>query len=305
MDENTSLSMEQQSADQQDAFLEGWGDETPEAEEPADQQDSKPEDEADRSSEADSAETDAGTEGADAQPETETPETKGEAGEDGAGQSEEQKAPQTWNVKHMGQEKTLGVTDVTPELLQKGLDYDRIRGKYDEAKPVMEMFTQFAAKAGMSVSDYVKLIRQEAKRAGGMSQAEAQRAVELEDREAAVSAKEAEAKAQEAAKKDGEDRVKNDLAQFAQAFPEVYEQAKSDKKAIPDSVWKDVNAGMPLTAAYARYAVAKANEEAKAASQRAEAAAQNRKNALRSTGSMRSAGSDTRSSDPFLDGFGS
>lgn len=303
MDENTSLDMEQQSADQQDAFLEGWGDETPEAEEPADQQDQKPEDKADLAEEA-QADDAAGAEGADAQTETETPETKGETGEDGAGQSEEQKAPQTWNVKHMGQERTLGISDVTPELLQKGLDYDRVRGKYDEAKPVMEMFTQFAAKAGMSVSDYVKLIRQEAKRAGGMSEAEAQRAVELEDREAAVSAKEAEAKAQEAAKKDGEDRVKNDLAQFAQAFPEVYEQAKSDPKALPDSVWKDVNGGMTLAAAYARYAVAKANEEAKAASQRAEAAAQNRRNALRSTGSMRSAGNDTRSSDPFLDGFG-
>lgn len=305
MDENTSLDMEQQSADQQDAFLEGWGDETPEAEDTADQQDQKPEDNGDRAQDADSAPDADGTEGADTKAETEQTQTKGEAGEDGAGQSEEQKAPQTWNVKHMGQERTLGISDVTPELLQKGLDYDRVRGKYDEAKPVMEMFTQFAAKAGMSVSDYVKLIRQEAKRAGGMSEAEAQRAVELEDREAAVSAKEAEAQAQEAAKKDGEDRVKNDLAQFAQAFPEVYEQAKSDPKALPDSVWKDVNAGMPLTAAYARYAVAKANEEAKAASQRAEAAAQNRRNALRSTGSMRSAGNDTRSSDPFLDGFGS
>ena len=303
MDENTSLSMEQQSADQQDAFLEGWGDETPEAEEPADQQDQQP---GEQRSWADGADSAANRDGhADGAGETAQSETKDEGVENGDDQQEERKAPQTWNVKHMGQERTLGVADVTPELLQKGLDYDRIRGKYDEAKPVMEMFTQFAAKAGMSVPEYVKLIRQEAKRAGGMSEAEAQRAVELEDREAAVSAKEAEAKAQEAAKKDGEDRVKNDLAQFAQAFPEVYEQAKSDKKAIPDSVWKDVNAGMPLTAAYARYAVAKANEEARAASQSAEAEAQNRKNALRSTGSMRSAGSDTRSSDPFLDGFGS
>ena len=305
MEENTSLSVEQESADQQDAFLEGWGDDSPEAEESADQQDQKPEEKADRADEAEAAEPADGAENADAAAETAQSETKDEGAENGGGQQEEQKAPQTWNVKHMGQEKTLGVADVTPELLQKGLDYDRIRGKYDEAKPVMEMFGQFAAKAGMSIPDYVKLIRQEAKRAGGMSEAEAQRAVELEDREAAVSAREAEQKAEDSAKDAGDAKVKADLAEFAKAFPEVYEQAKSDPKMIPDSVWKDVNGGISLTAAYSRYAVAQANEKVRAAEDRAAAAAQNRKNNLRSTGSMKSAGNDARTSDPFLEGFGS
>lgn len=305
MDENTNLSAEQESADQQDAFLEGWGDETPEADEPADQQDQQAEGKADRAEGADSDETASGTETADGSVEDGKSGTTDGAGESGAGQQAEQKAPQTWNVKHMGQEKTLGVADVTPELLQKGLDYDRIRGKYDEAKPVMEMFNEFAAKAGMSVPDYAKFIRAEAKRAGGMSEAEAKRAVELEDREAAVSAREAEQKAKADAKTEGDARVRDDLAQFAKAFPEVYEQAKRDPKMIPESVWKEVNGGMSLTAAYSRYAVAQANETVRAANERAEAAKQNQKNAARSTGSMRSAGNDAKNSDPFLEGFGS
>ena len=284
MEENTSLSMEQQNADQQEAFLAGWGDDSPEAEEPADQQDQQPEEQGSRRSEADSAAARDGN-------------AEVTAGEGGDGQQEERKAPQTWNVKHMGQERTLGVADVTPELLQKGLDYDRIRGKYDEAKPVMEMFSQFAAQAGMSVSDYARSIRREAKKAGGMSEAEAWRAVELEDREANLFAREAERQAQAQARQAGEARVREDLAQFAKAFPEVYEQAKSDPKRIPEGVWQDIDRGLSLTAAYSRYAVAKA-------SQWAASAAQNRKNALRSTGSLRSAGNDAGSADPFLEGFG-
>ena len=305
MDDNTNLGTEQQTADQQDAFLEGWGDETPEAEQSADQQDNQPEEQSDRGAEAEADDAAAGTENADGQTDNANPDTTGEGGGSEAGQQGEQKAPQTWNVKHMGQEKTLGVADVTPELLQKGLDYDRIRGKYDEAKPVMEVFSQFAAKAGMSIPDYVKFIRQEAKKAGGMSEAEAQREVELEDREANLSAREAEQKAQAEAKQAGDAKVKADLAEFAKAFPEVYEQAKSDPKMIPESVWQEVNGGLSLTAAYSRYAVAQANEATRAANQRAAAASQNQKNNLRSTGSMRSAGNDARSADPFLEGFGS
>ena len=304
MDEHTSLTTEQESADQQDAFLESWEDEDAEATEPADQQDQKPEDKADRGSDAEASQPAAGTEHAGGNAEADKAETKAEGAETVNAQPEEQKAPQTWNVKHMGQERTLGVADVTPELLQKGLDYDRIRGKYDEAKPVMEMFSQFARNAGMSIPEYARFIRSEAKRAGGMSEAEAKRAVELEDREAAVSAREEEQQAEAEAKKDGEDRVRDDLSQFAKAFPDVYEQAKSDPKAIPESVWKEVNSGFSLTAAYSRYAVAKAQETVQAANDRAAAAAQNQKNAVRSTGSMRSAGNDAKTSDAFLEAFG-
>ena len=292
MEENTSLSTEQQTADQQEAFLEGWGDDSPEAEEPADQQDQQPEEQGSRRSEADSAAARDGN-------------AEVTAGEGGDGQQEERKAPQTWNVKHMGQERTLGVADVTPELLQKGLDYDRIRGKYDEAKPVMEMFTQFAAQAKMSVSDYVKFIRTEAKKAGGMSEADAKKTVELEDREAAVSVQEAKQQADAKKQEDSKARIQADLTEFAKAFPDVNEQAKRDRTVIPKSVWDEVSAGMSLTAAYARYAVAQAKQAEAEAKARADTQAKNQTNASRSTGSMKSAGSDTRKKEAFLEGWDS
>lgn len=305
MEENTNLGMEEMSADQQDSFLEGWGDESPETEEAADQQTEQAEGQAQEEAGEDTPTADESA-AADGQEAKTAPETKGEeAGEDPDQSKQEQEAALTWTVKHMGQEKTMGAADVTPELLQKGLDYDRIRGKYDEAKPVMEMFTEFAKQAGMSVTDYVKFIRAEAKKAGGMSEAEAKRAVELEDREAAVSAKEAAQKEENDAKQAGEDKVKSDLAEFERAFPDVYKQAKSDPKAIPESVWKDVNSGLSLTAAYARHAVAQAAAREQTAKEQAAAASQNQKNQQRSTGSMKSAGNDAKNTDAFLDAFGS
>ena len=56
---------------------------------------------------------------------------------------------------------------------------------------MMDLFNQFANKAGMNTTDYIAHIRQEAKRAEGLNAEEAKRAVELEDREATVAAKEA------------------------------------------------------------------------------------------------------------------
>lgn len=295
--ENTNLDMEQ-SADQYDAFLEGWGDDVaPVTESEADQPAEETESEAEVTEE---------TEVAEAESEAEVEETPTEEQTAEAEQTVEPVAPASWEVKHMGEKRSMTAADITPELLQKGLDYDRIRAKYDESKPVTELMAQFAKKANMSITDYVKFVRTEALRAGGMSEAEAQRSVELEDREAAVAAKEQEQRENETAKAEAQSKIDADLAEFAKAFPEVYAKAKSDPKAIPESVWAKVNSGeLSLTGAYSRYAVEQAKAEAAQAAQQAAAQAKNQKNAARSTGSMKSAGNDVKVSDPFLDGWNS
>ena len=213
--------------------------------------------------------------------------------------------PKVWKFKHMDEEKTLTADDITDELLQRGLDYERIRTKYDEAKPVIEMMRKFAESANMSLQDYITHIRTEAKKASGMTTEEAKRHLDLEDREAAVSAKEAAQKQTENAKQEKEARIRADLQDFAKAFPEEYNRAKSDPKAIPDEVWAEVNSGKAsLTAAFARHMVAAERAKAAQATQIATTQEQNRKNAERSTGSMQSAGNPSRLKDPFEEGFG-
>ena len=294
----TTGAVAEATADQQSAFLQGWEDETPYVEESADQQDNETEG-------AQEEPTD-GSEGASTEEEpseqTES-ETTDASDQDTATEQSQPETGKRWPVKYMGAEKSLGVEDITSELLQKGLDYDRVRSKYDEARPVIDLFAQYAKQANMSLTDYAKHIRQEAKKASGMSAEEAARTIELEDREAAVSAQEAARQESQKSEDARKAKVEADLAEFKQAFPEVYAQARSNPKAIPQSVWDEVNSGkFSLTSAYSRYAVAQAKQEAETAMREQQTAAQNQRNSQRSTGSQKSAGSDTKPS-AFLEGF--
>ena len=212
-----------------------------------------------------------------------------------------------WTLRHMDEVRQVGEADMVV-LAQKGMDYDRIRSKYDESKPVMELFGSFARQNGMSIPDYVSYLRTQAKQATGMSEAEAKRAVALEDREAAVSAREAEeAQRQNGANQAAQARAaadarrNADIAEFQRLFPD----AAKDPKAIPQEVWAAVRSGMSLVSAYSKYAVDQANAARQAAEQKAAASAQNQQNASRSTGSMQSAGESLSSKDPFMEGWDS
>ena len=293
MDIETNM---EQMADQQDAFLEGW--------EPADQQETE-------TAEVETAETEEvaeevveGQAEETTEAEAETTETEEPTEEQTEETAAESATEESWIVNYMGKQETLTKADITPELLQKGRDYDRIRAKYDEAKPVMEIFTAFAAKANMSVMDYTKHLRAEAKRAEGLSEAEAARAIDIEDREAALAAKEAAEKNEQQAKETEAAKVRADLELFGKLYPDVYEQAKGNPSVIPKSVWDEVHKGESLAVAYKKYADAQIAAEKQQMTARVAAAEQSAKNTGRSTGSMKSAGNDTKNTDAFLEGWG-
>lgn len=172
----------------------------------------------------------------------------------------------------------------------------------------MELFGSYARQMGMSIPDYVSHLRTQAKQASGMSEAEAKRAVALEDREAAVSAREAEeAQRRSSANQAAQEKAAADARRHADIteFQKLFPDAAKDPKAIPQEVWANVRSGMSLVSAYSRYAVDQANAARQAAEQKAAASAQNRRNADRATGSMQSAGESTGSKDPFLEGWDS
>ena len=301
--ENMSV-QEEQNADQQDAFLDGWGDEqtaqdAPETSETAEGEDTT-EEETEAASEA---------EGAQSAPDGGAAETAAEAGAEAQTETTEQKADapeKTWTLRHMDETKNVGEAEMVT-LAQKGMDYDRIRAKYDESKPAMEILSIFAKQKGVSVADYVSFLRTEAKKADGLSEAEARRSIELEDREAAVTAREAEQAAERqaaeqanAAANAAAQRRKADIDEFAREYPDV----ARNPDAIPKEVWDAVAAGSSLTVAYAKYTAKQAREEAERTRSAAQAAQQNVKNAARSTGSMQSAGQNAGGRDPFLEGWG-
>ena len=301
--ENMSV-QEEQNADQQDAFLDGWGDEQTAQDAPETSETAEGEDTAEEETETASE-----TEGAQSAPDGGAAETAAEAGAEAQTETTEQKADapeKTWTLRHMDETKNVGEAEMVT-LAQKGMDYDRIRAKYDESKPAMEILSIFAKQKGVSVADYVSFLRTEAKKADGLSEAEARRSIELEDREAAVTAREAEQAAERqaaeqanAAANAAAQRRKADIDEFAREYPDV----ARNPDAIPKEVWAAVAAGSSLTVAYAKYTAKQAREEAERTRSAAQAAQQNIKNAARSTGSMQSAGQNAGGRDPFLEGWG-
>lgn len=301
--ENMSV-QEEQNADQQDAFLDGWGDEQTAQDAPETSETAEGEDTAEEETEPASE-----TEGAQSASDGGAAETAAEAGAEAQTETTEQKADapeKTWTLRHMDETKNVGEAEMVT-LAQKGMDYDRIRAKYDESKPAMEILSIFAKQKGVSVADYVSFLRTEAKKADGLSEAEARRSIELEDREAAVTAREAEQAAERqaaeqanAAANAAAQRRKADIDEFAREYPDV----ARNPDAIPKEVWDAVAAGSSLTVAYAKYTAKQAREEAERTRSAAQAAQQNIKNAARSTGSMQSAGQNAGGRDPFLEGWG-
>ena len=301
--ENMSV-QEEQTADQQDAFLDGWGDEQTAQDAPETSETAEGEDAAEEETEPASE-----TEGAQSAPDGGAAETADEAGAEAQTETTEQKADapeKTWTLRHMDETKNVGEAEMVT-LAQKGMDYDRIRAKYDESKPAMEILSIFAKQKGVSVADDVSFLRTEAKKADGLSEAEARRSIELEDREAAVTAREAEQAAERqaaeqanAAANAAAQRRKADIDEFAREYPDV----ARNPDAIPKEVWDAVAAGSSLTVAYAKYTAKQAREEAERTRSAAQAAQQNIKNAARSTGSMQSAGQNAGGRDPFLEGWG-
>lgn len=217
----------------------------------------------------------------------ETPQAQSEAT-----QTQRSAAPTEFRVKYMDEEKTVSMDEAVP-LIQKGMDYDRIRTKYDEAKPAIEVISLYAKQMNMSIAEYVAKLRVEEKVNAGMSEEDARRSVELDSRELELRQKE-EAKAQETQqetkRQEAEGKTRADIAEFVKQNPDV-------KPAdIPQEVWDKVQGGMSLTSAYLQHQNAQLRLQL-------EAAKTNAAGAARSTGSMKSAGEDGGGKDPFQQGW--
>lgn len=252
-------------------------------------------------------------------------ETIGEGAENGAAdQPAEEATEQTENtetenseaeadqfvLKHLGEEKEVNRDEVIT-LAQKGMDYDRIRGKHDElveentnlkaqmsdyeqTKEQLDYFREIAEASGLSLDELIvqTLAAQRASRNGTSVDAELPRVkLDMErkslekDKSNWERTKGAEQTAAQA-EADKQAQILADLEQFAAEFPEV---AKDVSHNVPQEVWDAVNAGnTTLTAEYRKYDAKLKDAEIANLKSQLEQATQNEKNKLRSTGSQSS-----------------
>lgn len=218
------------------------------------------------------------------QPEAEAEETTAEP--------EQKETDQSFELKHLDEVRTVNRDEVI-QLAQKGMDYDRVRGKYDEAKPQIQWYEKnatsvkwmedIAQKQGMTFEELVDQTRAQIMADETNQSLAVCRGIVANERKAAELEKE------KARMDTPEARKQRDIQDFIREYPE---QAKNPE-ALPKEVWAAVNKGETLVNAYRAYELKEV--KAQLEQQKIEAArkAQEEKNRARSTGSLSTSGKST------------
>lgn len=218
------------------------------------------------------------------QPEAEAEET--------AAEPEQKETDQSFELKHLDEVRTVNRDEVI-QLAQKGMDYDRVRGKYDEAKPQIEWYAKnatsvkwmeaIAQKQGITFEELVDQTRAQIMADETNQSLAVCRGIVANERKAA------ELETEKARLDTPEARKQRDIQDFIREYPE---QAKSPE-ALPQEVWAAVNKGETLVNAYRAYELKEV--KAQLEQQKIEAArkAQEEKNRARSTGSLSTSGKST------------
>ena len=303
--ENTVLTEQTEAVETSSAFDEGWddGEETVFAGDG--QQDGGDSD--------DDRETDEGSEGEEAdadQHEADEPEgeqTDGAESEDAAeGKETNPDQGESFELRYLGENRTVNRDEVI-KLAQQGMDYQRIREKWDGVKddiPKLRMYEGFLKELAESRGGDIDSLIDETRTRSLIAKAKAE-GKELSASAAAAQAVQARIKAMEPEEakqqKDSEEEQMAKRRASVDRFLGIYGSSVKSED-IPKEVWDDAEKIGDLTIAYQRYTSGKLEAENKRLKDELEQAKQHQKNKERSMGSSRSVGSGA-AKDPFDEGW--
>lgn len=197
-------------------------------------------------------------------------------------QSTQQSEPkQAFKVKYLHEEKEIPYEEA-PTYIQKGMDYDRVRAKYEESKPVLSFVESLAQQNGMSVPDYLKAV-EDYQRQQEIEALASQRSLDPElAEELYLLRQERQQREVQKQQQEVQERQNKEYVDFLNAYPDL------KPEEIPTDVWRiKAEEGLPLKAAYKIY---KAEQlESQLNTKQA-----NQKNAEASTGSLTGNGSSSQ-----------
>lgn len=232
-------------------------------------------------------------------------------------QPETPPAPESFKLKHLGEEKEYNRDEVTT-LAQKGLDYDRIRAERDSLRAEAPKYkdheaflTEIAESAGTTVEKMIEdirtraLVERESKAGRPLTETAAREQIQREMAARAKNNAKPEEEKPEAAEPEKpatderDARKRAEIQKFAIAHPDVKGQD------IPPDVWQAFHVTeSSLEELYtSKVLYPKVLKELEDLKTKAAVKEQNDKNAARSTGSRKSAGKNKAAKDPFYDGW--
>lgn len=256
------------------------------------------------------------TEGADQQAEGE-PEGERDGGEEApesAGQGEASESPdqgEAFTLRHLGEERTV-TRDEVVTLAQKGMDYDRIREKWDSVKddvPKLRMYESFLQELAEARGGDIEGLIDETRTRTLIARAKAEgrdpdpaaaaaEAVRIRMQGAGGNVRGGEQKAAgEKAPEDPQAKTQEMIDRFIRLYG-----ASVKGGDIPPEVWDEASRTGDLVGAWQKHVSGKQDEEIKRLKSELEQAKQQKKNRERSTGSARSEGASA-SRDPFDEGW--
>ena len=214
---------------------------------------------------------------------------------------------ETFTLRHLGEDREVNRDEVIA-LAQKGMDYDRIREKWDGVKDSIQMYQMehaFLKELADARGGDIESLIDETRTRTLLAKAEAEgktldpstaaaQAVRMRLSHAPQSQSQTQP-AQDA----GEDQAKTN--EMIDRFIEAYGSTVKAED-IPKEVWEEAAKTQDLVGAYRGFENRKLKDEVKALKKDLEAAKQQQKNKQRSTGSTKSVGS-SKTKDPFEEGW--
>lgn len=204
--------------------------------------------------------------------------------------------PELFTLKNRDETRQVTREELV-SMAQKGWDYDTVRQERDqlrqyrqEADPALTLVRSYAQRNGLSVEQYIDLVRKQELIAQGINEQTADAQIRVEKQQAAIRAQVAEAESErkrqeaiEAQARQRQEARKQGMVDFLRAYPSI-------KPAdIPREVWERVAQGESLVSAYTMHR--NRQLEAELAAER-----QNRQNQQNTTGPLNSPREgDTRS----------
>lgn len=203
--------------------------------------------------------------------------------------------------------------DKIRDTLERGMNYDRVRTQRDAAVRQLEEQTQWrqqregilstletmARKTGKDLDTVVRSLRINLYRGSGATEQEALARVAQEDAEAKLAAIQKQSQAAAAQQTAQQSRAQKDFLDFSRRYPDV------NIKDVPQAViQRAANGEMSLSDAYTEHRYNQLKAENQRLQQSLAAKQQNETNRQKTTGSVKTEGSQTKG-DPFLDGFDS
>ena len=302
--ENTVLTEQAEAEETSDAFDEGWADYDSDLT-PGDGLGEQDDSDTDRDTEEEGEETEADADQQDAEG------TEGDAdGDASKGEAEGTEGTpdqdSSFTLRYLGEDKTVNREEVI-NLAQQGMDYSRIREKWDGIKddvPRLRMYETFLKELAETRGGDIEALIDDVRTRSIMNQAKAE-GKEIPAAEAArraVTARLDAMKGDEAKKQadiEEEDRLRRRAS--VDRFYSVYgNSVKADE--IPEEVWLDAEKTGDLTASYHKHRIGKLEEENKRLKEELEQTKQQQNNKARSMGSSRSVGS-AAAKDAFDEGW--